>query len=188
MVLWFGPSTFQNLAIHVSTVRCQYEESKRTDLKTQRLVCWEHEKLEPGNTAVKLRFRSEDDYPVRNIDEPVRLSNEPARIGGPVRLRNEPVRVVKNLFNYGIWRTDPTPREKLCFPSRSIRYGFEQSRLISQARGFITWLEFLSFSYLLRKPSTIWRETYRLKNPETGVLGTRKIGTGEYCRKTSVQI
>ena len=27
MVLWFGPSTFQNLAIHVSTVRCQYEES-----------------------------------------------------------------------------------------------------------------------------------------------------------------
>ena len=27
VVLWFGPSTFQNLAIHVSTVRCQYEES-----------------------------------------------------------------------------------------------------------------------------------------------------------------
>ena len=24
---WFCPSTFQNLAIHVSTVRCQYEES-----------------------------------------------------------------------------------------------------------------------------------------------------------------
>ena len=31
---------------------------------------------------------------------PVRLSNEPARIGGPVRLRNEPVRVVKNLFKF----------------------------------------------------------------------------------------
>ena len=32
------------------------------------------------------KHRSEDDYPVRNIDEPVRLiiSNEPARIGGPV--------------------------------------------------------------------------------------------------------
>ena len=27
VVLWFGPSTFQNLAIHVSTVRCQYEKS-----------------------------------------------------------------------------------------------------------------------------------------------------------------
>ena len=69
--------------------------AKRPDLKTQRLVCWEREKLEPGNTAVWLGFSSEDDYPVRNIDEPVRLSNEPARIGGPARLRNEPVRVVK---------------------------------------------------------------------------------------------
>ena len=27
MVLWLGPSTFQNLPIHVSTVPCQYEES-----------------------------------------------------------------------------------------------------------------------------------------------------------------
>ena len=35
-----------------------------------------------------------------------------------------------------------------------------------------------ALSYLLRKPSTIWRETSRLKNSETGVLGTRKIGTG----------
>ena len=35
--------------------------------------------------------------------------------------------------------------QNLCFPSRSIRYGFEQSRLISQARGFITWLEFEFF-------------------------------------------
>ena len=73
--------------------------------------------------------------------------------------------------------------QNLCFPSRSIRYGFEQSRLISQARGFITWLEFLSFSYLLRKPSTIWRETYRLKNPETGVLGTRKLEPGNTAVK-----
>ena len=31
------------------------------------------------------------------MDEPVRLNNEPVRIGGPVRLRNEPVRVVKKL-------------------------------------------------------------------------------------------
>ena len=62
------------------------------------------------NTAVKLRFRSEDDYPVRNIDEPVRLSNEPARIGGPVRLRNEPVRVVKNLFNIPVVIAMPSMR------------------------------------------------------------------------------
>ena len=30
-----------------------------SDLKTQRLVCWEREKLEPGNTAVWLGFSSE---------------------------------------------------------------------------------------------------------------------------------
>ena len=51
--------------------------------------------------------------------------------------------------------------------------------------GFITWLQFRLFSCLLRKPSTIWRETSRLKNPETGVLGTRKIGTREYYRVNS---
>ena len=44
-------------------------------------------------THQSLSFKSE-----RFIDEPVRLSNEPARIGGSVRLRNEPVRVVKNLI------------------------------------------------------------------------------------------
>ena len=27
VVLWFGPSTFQNVPIHLPTVRCQYEES-----------------------------------------------------------------------------------------------------------------------------------------------------------------
>ena len=45
-------------------------------------------------------FISEDDYPVRNIDDPVRLSNES-------------VMVTKKLFNKGMWRTDPTPRETL---------------------------------------------------------------------------
>ena len=41
----------------------------------------------------------------------------------------------------------------------------------------------LPFSYLLRKPSTIRSETSKVKNWETGVLGTRKkIETGEcYC-------
>ena len=32
----------------------------------------------------------------------------------------------------------------------------------------------LPFSYLLRKPSTIWSETSKSKNSETGMLGTRK--------------
>ena len=38
VVLWFGPSTFQNLAIHVSTVRCQYEEFFLLDLNLMSLV------------------------------------------------------------------------------------------------------------------------------------------------------
>ena len=76
--------------------------------------------------------------------------------------------------------------QNLCFPSRRIRYGFQQFRRVSP--GFITWLQFCLFSYLLRKPSTIWRETSKIKNSETGVLGTRKqIGTGECCRVTRVQ-
>ena len=38
-----------------------------------------------------------DRYPVSNIDNPVRISNEPVRAGGPVRLSNESVRNDKNL-------------------------------------------------------------------------------------------
>ena len=64
---------------------------------------------------------------------------------------------------------------------------FQQSRLVSPARGLYHLVTVLPFSYLLRKPSTIWRETSDLKNSETGVLGTRKIGTGEYCCVTRVQ-
>ena len=76
---------------------------------------------------------------------------------------------------------------------QAVVYGtvFQQSRLVSPARGGGGGLYHLvtvfPFSYLLRKPSTIWRETSRLKNSDTGVLGTRKIGTGEYCRVTRVQ-
>ena len=75
----------------------------------------------------------------------------------------------------------------LCFPSRRIRYGFQQSRRVSP--GFITWLQFVFFLFfLLRKPSKIWCETSKIKNSETGELGTRKqIGTGECCCVTRVQ-
>ena len=143
--------------------------------------------LVPNTTAVWLGFSSEDDYPVRNIDEPVRLSNEPARIGGPVRLRNEPVRVVKNLFNNGIWRTDPTPRERLwkrtgstssfSKPSYAVRF-FQQSRLVSPVRGLYHLVTVLPFSYLLRKPSTIWRETSDLKTQRLVCWEREKLEPG----------
>ena len=73
------------------------------------------------------------------------------------------------------------------FPSRSIRYGFSTIPAGLPGPGLFHLVTVLPFSYLLRKPSTIWRETSRLKNPETGVLGTRKIGTGEYCCITRAQ-
>ena len=104
-------------------------------------------------------------------------------------------------FKKGIWRTDPTPRETLWertgstssvrkpspfqfemyeigdrteqfFPSRRIRYGLQQSRSSRVSPGFITWLQFCLYSYLLRKPRTIWCEKSKFKNSETGVLGT----------------
>ena len=77
--------------------------------------------------------------------------------------------------------------QNLCFPSRRIRYGFSTIPAGLPGPGLYHMVTVLPFSYLLRKPSTIWRETSRLKNSETGVLGTRKIGTGEYCRVTRVQ-
>ena len=74
-----------------------------------------------------------------------------------------------------------------CFPSRRIRYGFFNNPGWSPRPGALSLGYSFALSYLLRKPSTIWRETSRLKNSETGVLGTRKIGTGEYSCVTRVQ-
>ena len=51
--------------------------------------------LEPRYAVEELGFSSGDDYPVSDIDDPVRLSNEPVRIDGAVWLSNELVRVVK---------------------------------------------------------------------------------------------
>ena len=52
-------------------------------------------------------------------------------------------------------------------------------RVIIFSPGFITWVQFVFFHFLLRQPSKIWCETSKIKNSETGVLGTRKqIGTG----------
>ena len=82
----------------------------------------------------------------------------------------------------------PNASWNIMFPSRRIRYGFSTIPAGLPGTGLyhLVWCV-LPFSYLLRKPSTIWRETSRLTSSETGVLGTRKIGTGKYCRVTRVQ-
>ena len=55
--------------------------------------------------------------------------------------------------------------------SRRIRCSFSTIPAGLPGPGLYHLVTVLPFSYLLRKPSTIWRETSRLKNSETGVLG-----------------
>ena len=68
-------------------------------------------------------------------------------------------------------------------------FSASQPSLISEKKGcqpcIINLVTVSPFFIFAEEASTIWRETSRLKNPVTGVLGTRKIGTGEYYRVNS---
>ena len=70
MVLWFGSSTFQNLAIHVSTVRCQYEESScRASVPTspRNLESFSvHQIVDPGIVEITLFQRANQTQPLHN--------------------------------------------------------------------------------------------------------------------------
>ena len=70
VVLWFGPSTFQNLAIHVSTVRCQYEESScHASVPTSpRNLEWfsVHQIVDPGIVEITLFQKANQTQPLHN--------------------------------------------------------------------------------------------------------------------------
>ena len=70
MVLWFGPSTFQNLAIHVSTVRCQYKESScRASVPTspRNLESFSvHQIVDPGIVEITLFQKANQTQPLHN--------------------------------------------------------------------------------------------------------------------------
>ena len=70
MVLWFGPSIFQNLAIHVSNVRCQYEESScRASVPTspRNLESFSvHQIVDPGIVEVTLFQKANQTQPLHN--------------------------------------------------------------------------------------------------------------------------
>ena len=71
VVLWFGPSTFQNLAIHVSTVRCQYQESSccaSVPTSPRNLESFSvHQIVDPGIVEITLFQKANQTQPLHNF-------------------------------------------------------------------------------------------------------------------------
>ena len=69
-MVWYDPSTFQNLAIHVSTVRCQYEESScRASVPTspRNLESFSvHQIVNPGIVEITLFQKENQTQPLYN--------------------------------------------------------------------------------------------------------------------------
>ena len=71
-------------------------------------------------------------------------------------------------------------------PSYAVRF-FQKSRLVSPARGLYHLVTVFALFIFAEEAQYNLVRNVRLKNSETGVLGTRKIGTREYCCVTRVQ-
>ena len=82
---------------------------------------------------------------------------------------------------FRVWYWEFSWIEFRIYVFQAVVYGtvFQQSQRVSPVRALsLVLVTVLPFSYLLRKPSTIWHETSEIKNSETGVLGTQKLELG----------